>query len=391
MIPVSFDKLQESDLQDLITNQVREGKTIEYKSKLPGNSDSDKKEYLADVSSLANTAGGDLIFGVEETDGVPSSVTGLTLSDTDKELQRLDNMLQSGLEPRLPVVIIQPVQLASRNVVLVIRVARSWIAPHRVVFKGSGKFFARNSSGKYPLDVDELRIAFTLSSDIELRIRDFRSDRLARLIGEEMPALILDGPRLVLHLLPLAAFSGVSPPDIRPFFSREGNSLLPFKADRGGGLEYRMNLDGVVVCTGSRDLSLSYVQLFRTGSIESVCAFPPGPAGPRLPARDYERELTRMLPDYLSVLEQLDIIPPVYLFLSFLGMQGCILGLREEWMATEPPACDREHLLLPEVVIDRYDLEPASILRPTLDVVWNAFGLERSLNFDAAGNWIGQA
>lgn len=58
-----LDSVEESDLQELIDNQVPEGKTIEYKEALPGNSDGDKKEFLADVSSFANAAGGDLIFG----------------------------------------------------------------------------------------------------------------------------------------------------------------------------------------------------------------------------------------------------------------------------------------------------------------------------------------
>ncbi len=52
------------DLQALVDNGVRESKTIEYKLELPGNADSEKAKFLASVSSLANTAGGDHLFGV---------------------------------------------------------------------------------------------------------------------------------------------------------------------------------------------------------------------------------------------------------------------------------------------------------------------------------------
>jgi hypothetical protein len=45
-------------LEALRVDGVREGRQLEYKETLPGNSDDDKKEFLADVSSFANAAGG---------------------------------------------------------------------------------------------------------------------------------------------------------------------------------------------------------------------------------------------------------------------------------------------------------------------------------------------
>lgn len=61
MISKGIEQITEEDLQNLIGNSVSERKTIEYKQTLPGNSDSDKKEFLADVSSFANASSGDLI------------------------------------------------------------------------------------------------------------------------------------------------------------------------------------------------------------------------------------------------------------------------------------------------------------------------------------------
>jgi hypothetical protein len=51
------DSITEDDLTDLISNEVREGKTIDYKEQLIGNSDSDKKEFLRDVTSGASHFG----------------------------------------------------------------------------------------------------------------------------------------------------------------------------------------------------------------------------------------------------------------------------------------------------------------------------------------------
>lgn len=48
MIPKKLSDTSEGDLTALITNGVAEGRTIDYKRDLPGNADSDKKEFLAE-------------------------------------------------------------------------------------------------------------------------------------------------------------------------------------------------------------------------------------------------------------------------------------------------------------------------------------------------------
>jgi hypothetical protein len=54
----AFDQIGKDEIDSLVENEVREGKTLEYKEKLAGSTDSEKKEFLADVSSFANAAGG---------------------------------------------------------------------------------------------------------------------------------------------------------------------------------------------------------------------------------------------------------------------------------------------------------------------------------------------
>ena len=98
----ALDSIEQSDLQELIDNGMLEGKFLEYKEKLPGETDSDKKEFLADVSSFANTAGGHLIFGVREVDNVPNELCGVEVDNPDKEIQRLENMIRDGIDPRIP-------------------------------------------------------------------------------------------------------------------------------------------------------------------------------------------------------------------------------------------------------------------------------------------------
>ncbi len=83
-----------------------EGKIIEYKEALPGDSDKDKREFLADVSSFANTAGGVLYLGIREDSGVPVELTGLPVGQVDDatrlavaEADELRSHLQRSLMP----------------------------------------------------------------------------------------------------------------------------------------------------------------------------------------------------------------------------------------------------------------------------------------------------
>jgi predicted HTH transcriptional regulator len=158
-----LNQITENDLQDLVTNQVAEGKDIDFKHALCGNSDADTKEVLHDISSFANAAGGDLIYGIEEDQGVATRVIGLVGINPDAEILRLESKIQSSISPRIPNISMLAVPLSSGENVIIIRIPRSWSAPNMVIFKNDSKFFSRNSRGKYQLDVGELRSAFLLS------------------------------------------------------------------------------------------------------------------------------------------------------------------------------------------------------------------------------------
>ncbi|MGH7485201.1 MAG: AlbA family DNA-binding domain-containing protein, partial [bacterium] len=105
--------MTEADLLSLIAARVMEDRTVEYKEALPGGTDSDKREFLADVSSFANSSGGNLYFGIRELEGIPVELVGLDLQDADATIQRIENLIRDGIEPRLPPLRIEKVELSS--------------------------------------------------------------------------------------------------------------------------------------------------------------------------------------------------------------------------------------------------------------------------------------
>jgi hypothetical protein len=130
MIPKPLTAIDAADIDALLANQVPERRTIDYKQALPGGSDSEKKEFLADVSSMANTSGGDLLYGVAEAAGVPTAVPGIQTANVDAEIARLNSIILAGLAPRVR----HDVRAFAHGTatVPVLRVEESWVRPHRV-------------------------------------------------------------------------------------------------------------------------------------------------------------------------------------------------------------------------------------------------------------------
>lgn len=391
MIGKSIEKTTEQDLQGLIDNSVSERKTLDYKQSLPGNSDSDKKEFLADVSSFANASGGDLIYGIiEDKDtGIPKTLEGMAIENINQEIGRLENMIRDGIKPRIMGIVTKPVPLSNSKTTLIVRVPKSWISPHRVTFKGHDKFYSRSTNGKYPLDVAELRVAFNLSETITERIRKFREDRISKILADETPIPLQDNPKIVLHLLPLISFNPAQVYDISKISSDPGK-MPPIYAS---GWDYRYNFEGFLTYSGGADKkSRSYVQLFKNGIVEAVNAsmIMPMDGNLLIPGNEYELALIRSLHHYLSILQTLNVEPPVFIFLTLLEVKGysMSIGGRRFWF-DEVHAIDKHIVLLPERVIESYGVKAQQVLRPCFDSIWNACGLPRSFNYDNNGELVG--
>ena len=393
MISKRLEDIGEVDLDHLLANSVTEGKTIEYKKALPGNSDGDKKEFLADVSSFANTTGGDLIFGVDETQGVPTGIPGLVISDPDAEVLRLDSIINDGLEPRVRFET-RVVQRGGKLPVLIVKIERSWIGPHRVIFKGHDKFYARNSAGKYPMDVSELRSAFTLAGSVTEQVRQFRADRLSRLRANKTPVTLVAGAsRTVLHCIPLESFSrAVQYDPLRYSQPRRTADFPPIVV--GSGWSSRINLDGVVTYSGVENGAMSYTQLFRNGAIEAVEVYwlnvNRNGSARAIPHLAVEGELLRYLQKSLAIQKDLGVNPPIVVALTLTETRGLVMA-NDMYSFDRGNQITEENLILPETVVESFDESPGMILKPLVDLIWNACGYAKSKNFDDQGNWIGRS
>ena len=388
MIAAKLDQIDESAVEGLLLNAVSESKTLEYKSVLPGFSDPEKKEFLADVSALANTRGGDLVYGVNEGKGIPTDIPGVVLLDPDRDIARIESLINSGIRPRIRYET-KLIKRASKQPVFVIRVQHSWNGPHRVEYAGRNKFYARSSTGKYEMDVAELRTAFTFSAAASEKVRDFRTERLIKLLDDQTPVPFENDRKVILHLIPLDSLvSGVQYDVLQ--FARSPQRLPPMFDS--STLGYRINLDGVVTFNGGHVKSTAYTQFYRNGIIEAVGVLILGGSAyvqhgwqcDTYPHVSFERELLTYLQKLLPIQEEIGVAPPVAVCLTLTQVKGMQMASK----FGRSPEIQEDHLVLPEGMLESFSEPPGRILKSLFDLIWNALGYEKSTNFDADGNWI---
>lgn len=392
MINKDIKLIYEQDLKDLVDNAIKEGKDIEYKQKLLTVSDEEKKEFLADVSSFANAGGGDLIIGIKEdkTTREPKEVLGIEIESTDKEIQRLDNIIRDGISPRIPSLDIQSIKLTNGKHVLILRILQSWISPHRVIFKGSDKFYSRNSSGKYPLDVEELRIAFTLSGTLKSKIANFRVDRISKISANETPAICNENPKVILHIIPLVSFSRAQNYDIQKVVDAPSIMFNKMPPIGHSIYNYRYNYDGFLTySSGTGGKADSYFQLYRNGIIEAVedCVLHWDKEEKIIPSVTFEEKIIDALTRYLSLLQMMNVAMPIFINLSLVGVRGCIFATPHKEPFDNRVPIDRNILLFPEHIIEKYIEKAEHILKSSYDALWNAAGYPRDSYYDEKGDW----
>ncbi|MDP3729857.1 MAG: ATP-binding protein [bacterium] len=380
MIVKDLSKITENDLDDLIKNQVIESRTIEYKEMLPGNTDADRKEFLADTSAFANTAGGDIIYGIKEENGLPIEIMGVDLSDLDTEIQKLDQVINSGLQPRIQYHI-QPIKLKNNNHIFIIRVKQSIIKPHRVIFKGHDKFYGRGANRKYGLDVEELRTTFLLANTIGEKIKDFHTSRIIDIESGRTPIPLRGENKIIIHFIPLESFTTATQLSSQELdtLRQQVDKFIPIH-----GRNYDIpliNFDGILAYASSeKEIARTYTQLFRKKIIESVeTSILERDNGNPIPSLLFEQEIIKHVKHYIQYLKTLEVNTPIYVIIALTNVEGLNMSHERAGYIYGTYPIRQKMINLPEIIFESYDQNVANSLKPVFDLVWNACGISESV------------
>ena len=383
-------------LDALVADSVEEGRQLEYKEKLPGDRDPEKLEFLKDVTSFANAAGGDILYGMKarrDAEGKPTGapeIVGLQDLNLDAVKTRLENLLRDGVAPRLPSVEFHRIPRPTGHPCLLLRMSRSWVGLHMVIFKNEPRFYSRNSAGKFPLDVAGIREAFLAGETAHQRVRAFRAERINRISAHETPVQLGEGAKLIFHALPLVGHSEAWQRFL--VLGGEGirtSSLTPV-ARSLSSLDWHFNLDGFVVFNVTKDTGqAAYCQIFRDGGAETVCC---GVVDRNSQYGGFfgatmERVVIQTLSRWKGLWRQIGVQGPIVLGLTLTGVKDQMILRWAPHPASGPDGTlDRDVVVVPETVAFDPFADPDVLLKPLFDYVWNGGGWEASPHY-RDGRW----
>ena len=389
MIPrAKLDDIDEAVIQQLIDDEVRESRTLDFKAQLDLTREG-KQALAEDVCAFANTVGGDLVFGLTAPEGTADEIQPVVVENLDEELMRLTSFLRDATEPRVTTALLShTVPLAAGGHIVVLRVYPSPNAPHRVI--RNGQFYLRNSVSKEPMDIHAIRTAFAHAEGLAERVRQFRDARLAALRERRAQVPVPPGPLLAVHLIPVLSLTRHEQHTVEDL-KAAGTRLARAMPNDYGLSAPVTNVEGVI-CTSNRDAQrqhFAFAQLFRDGCIElagALTADQRGDPNPIIEPAVYERALVHHdLPAAIDALARLGIPAPAYLSLSVINAHDVRVGIGARMFPGDIPTVPAHlnTLVSPLVYVDDFGVSPVDLARSVIDVVWNAVGIDHSrTNFE---------
>ena len=391
MLLDDLQHLDESSLRKLCTDKCPESTTLDFKQALPGSADKDKHELLKDVCAFANTEGGDLVYGISESEGTAGDFAPIVGELPDAASRRILQVLDAGLDPRVQGVQIRHVDVEG-GYVLVLRVPASFDGPHCVRVNINRRFVMRNGTTTSDLSFDQLRAGFDRTATLAERARQFIRDRLQAVVKREGSAPVQEGPVWAIHLVPISGLAGRHSVDLQPVHANGFAAFIDNDWGQGAGRSF--NLDGLLVHSGDREVGYhAYTQLFRTGAMEAVSVgggereISGGGNRKFVWSNDMTKFFRGKVAEFISASKGWGFTGPAVLSFAVLNVEGFELHFENSPRFPAHAVADRAHLIGPEVWLPsldtiKLDIELDGIVRPMMDVLWQAFNVTRCGDFD---------
>ena len=258
--------------------------------------------------------------------------------------------------------------------ILVIRVAPSFHRPHAVVQNEGFRFHLRTSGGTNPMDINEVRSAFSNTDHGSQRVQKFIEERCNYHRRD-----VEDGT-CMLYLVPLQHDPSTDLVAMLDQKTREAISPM------GGGPWNHYNLEGFTSYStyGTPTVVERGIQIFRSGIVESLIRrF----VSERQLRGEYLIRLILNTVDYYgALLQRYTQTYPLMISVALTLPEDTVLEIPFEFRA-DSRKIGRTEVLLPPIVVNEQPADWAKELRPVFDVLWNAFGLEQCFYYNREGAW----
>lgn len=389
---IPLHEIAENHLQSLVLLHVPESVHIEYKIELKMNTDKEKRELCKDISALANSQGGYLVFGIAETNGIPTSIPGIQFDEAAK--QQLFQILTSGISQRVQNLFDREVPLCNGLKVLILKIEPDGHL-HQVKYNDN-RYYKRTGTITITMESSDVETFFrstgpsTRKKEVQEIIDDYY-DALkskgyfkgiegkgicALAIVPEVPSINLDLSRLPGNFntlfKPIYYFSGSLSSEI------SGHSKFTFACGTNDRVPY-----AVTEITG-----LGEVKAYNSSMLQSHYDMQENRYD--IPNIAYEREIITTFHRYLTSLKESGVPGPFFIHTALLNVQG--YSMRTERISGGRVSQSEDIRPLVRHVPNDTDLETkqdvAKAVHPMFDYIWREFGFDKSFNYSEEGEWL---
>jgi len=161
------------ELQSMITDCIEENIHLDYKAAGSlHNSDGKKSEIAKDVSAMANSDGGVIIYGISEYSEsdkkhLPEKITPINRTEFSKEW--LENIIISNISPRIEGLVITPISIENeQDVVYVVEIPKSTTAHQNTK---DFKYYRRYNFSSVPMLAHEIADVMNRAKNPEIELR----------------------------------------------------------------------------------------------------------------------------------------------------------------------------------------------------------------------------
>lgn len=155
-----------TDLERLIREEIQESLTLDYKASSALSKESRARDELCkDVSAFANSAGGQIVYGVEERRQRPTRI-----DDGSEALREwVEQVIDSNIQPRIEGLIVTPIPIGQGRNAYVLTIPQALgRAPHQAPDK---KYYKRQNFQSVPMEDYEIRDTLRRATTPELYLK----------------------------------------------------------------------------------------------------------------------------------------------------------------------------------------------------------------------------
>jgi hypothetical protein len=383
------DKLSAEDIKRLVDNKVIESKFLDYKRELNISQDKDKKEFLFDITSMFNTDGGCLLYGIEESKddkgqntGTPERILGITIENYDKLLQQIEDIVKANSEPSITNLAFNNVSIEGKNV-LIIGISKGLWLPSMVIFNETNKFYRRRNSGKYAVDVYELNQMFMQNQLLREAAEKFRLQRIDKVRNLKVFPNLKINASFFIQIIPYS-FLSEQTLDFSKIENMELETLL--RPMYSSSWDQMYNLDGYATFSKSQDKKKidGYNQIFRNGIFEAYTT----KIFESVESKNYGKvnciEGRALIPSSLEVIKQaLSAISKFYIeppFIICISIHDIFGGAIRAANGEYSNQFMTNEIYLPPILMSTYEVDLYQILKPNFDILWQSVGFPSSPN-----------